>query len=222
MWVVVDGSTDRFSAPPVGDGSRRTRTCASSCSRRTGARAPRCCIGLREAQAQGYTHVLTMDSDGQHPAERIAQFMRASLASPTRWCWAARCSIRARRGLRVKGRRISNWWANLETLWARHRRLAFRLSRVSDRRADRGDAPAALDAALRLRRGSRGAAVLARRPADQPTGAGALLPARRGRRFALPLLARQRVADLDAHAVVLGLSLAAAAIDRVRRLRGAG
>jgi hypothetical protein len=32
--------------------------------------------------------------------------------------WANRCSTRPPPRLRVVGRRISNWWANLETLWA--------------------------------------------------------------------------------------------------------
>ena len=37
--------------------------------------------GLREAAARGFTHALTMDSDGQHPADRIAEFMRISQAA---------------------------------------------------------------------------------------------------------------------------------------------
>jgi hypothetical protein len=32
--------------------------------------------------AQGYTHVLTLDADGQHPADRIPGFMKASMENP--------------------------------------------------------------------------------------------------------------------------------------------
>jgi len=74
--------------------------------------------GLREAQAAGFTHVLTMDSDGQHPAERIEAFMQASMAEPDAMVLGVPVFDASAPGLRVKGRRISNWWANLETLWA--------------------------------------------------------------------------------------------------------
>ena len=39
--------------------------------------------GARAAQAAGYTHVLTMDSDGQHPAERIGR-LHGRVAGGTR------------------------------------------------------------------------------------------------------------------------------------------
>jgi glycosyltransferase involved in cell wall biosynthesis len=34
--------------------------------------------GITQAQAQGFTHVLTMDADHQHPAGYIKQFMQRS------------------------------------------------------------------------------------------------------------------------------------------------
>ena len=76
--------------------------------------------------------------------------------------------------LRVKGRQVSNWWANLETLWRGHRRFAVRLSRLSDRAISSTVMQrAALDAPLRLRSRGGGAPVLARRHAGQPARAGA-------------------------------------------------
>jgi glycosyltransferase involved in cell wall biosynthesis len=74
--------------------------------------------GARAAQQAGYTHILTMDSDGQHPAECIAAFMAASLAAPQALILGEPRFDSSAPALRVKGRRISNWWANLETLWA--------------------------------------------------------------------------------------------------------
>src|SRR5208282_4941288 len=38
--------------------------------------------GLRKAALEGYTHVLTMDADGQHPAFRIPEFIAISHANP--------------------------------------------------------------------------------------------------------------------------------------------
>ena len=40
--------------------------------------------GLEQAAALGFTHALTMDSDGQHPADLIPEFMRASQARTRR------------------------------------------------------------------------------------------------------------------------------------------
>jgi len=74
--------------------------------------------GLRAASAEGFTHALTMDSDGQHPADRIAPFIQASQARPESMVLGSPVFDSSAPALRVKGRKISNWWANLETLWA--------------------------------------------------------------------------------------------------------
>ena len=44
--------------------------------------------------------------------------MQASMASPHAMVLGRPVFDSSAPGLRVKGRRISNWWANLETLWA--------------------------------------------------------------------------------------------------------
>jgi len=81
VWVVVDGSTDdspaRLLAMAATDPD--LRVLVQTRNRGKGAAV---LLGLREARAQGFTHALTMDSDGQHPADRIADFMAASIAGP--------------------------------------------------------------------------------------------------------------------------------------------
>jgi hypothetical protein len=74
--------------------------------------------GLEAAQAQGYTHVLTMDSDGQHPAARIRSFMAASQAHAGAMILGRPIFDASAPNLRVQGRKICNWWVGLETLWA--------------------------------------------------------------------------------------------------------
>jgi hypothetical protein len=59
-----------------------------------------------------------MDSDGQHPPERIRAFMEASMAAPGAMVLGRPVFDASAPSIRVKGRQISNWWANLETLWA--------------------------------------------------------------------------------------------------------
>ena len=74
------------------------------------------CHGLRAARDAGFTHALTMDADGQHPAASIATFMQASLAAPDAMILGKPVFDADAPALRVKGRRVSNWWAQLETL----------------------------------------------------------------------------------------------------------
>jgi glycosyltransferase involved in cell wall biosynthesis len=117
VWVVIDGSTDhsehRLSEMASTEPNLRVWVLPKNSGK--GAAV---LFGLREAQALGFTHVLTMDSDGQHPAESIAPFMQTSSASPAAMVLGKPIFDDDAPSLRVKGRKISNWWANLETLWA--------------------------------------------------------------------------------------------------------
>jgi len=117
VWIVVDGSTDGTAA--------RLQTMARDDAGlrvlvrpRNGGKGAAVLDGMLEAQKLGYTHVLTMDSDGQHPTERIGAFMAASAANPEAMILGEPIFDSSAPGVRVKGRKISNWWANVETLWA--------------------------------------------------------------------------------------------------------
>jgi glycosyltransferase involved in cell wall biosynthesis len=117
VWVVIDGSND---------GSERElqRMAAADANLRVWVlpanqgKGAAVLYGIRQAQSLGFTHALTMDSDGQHPADFIPAFMQASLACPAAMILGEPIFDASAPGLRVGGRKISNWWANLETLWA--------------------------------------------------------------------------------------------------------
>jgi glycosyltransferase involved in cell wall biosynthesis len=117
VWVIVDGSTDGTAAGlqeiALGDPGLRVLVRAKN-----GGKGSAVLDGLTEASAQGFTHVLTMDSDGQHPPERIAAFMADSMAHPEAMVLGEPVFDASAPSIRVKGRKISNWWANLETLWS--------------------------------------------------------------------------------------------------------
>jgi glycosyltransferase involved in cell wall biosynthesis len=117
VWVVIDGSTDhsehRLSEMAAAEPNLRV-----SVLPKNSGKGAAVLFGMREAQALGFSHVLTMDSDGQHPAESIALFMQTSSASPAAMVLGKPIFDDSAPSLRVKGRKISNWWANLETLWA--------------------------------------------------------------------------------------------------------
>jgi len=75
VWVVVDGSSDGTGAglKAVAESDAGLRVLLHSKNRGKGAAL---LSGLREAEGQGFTHVLTMDADGQHPAQCIPHAVR--------------------------------------------------------------------------------------------------------------------------------------------------
>lgn len=116
VWVVVDGSTDG-SGDLLADFARTEpglRVFVLSENRGKGAAVLH---GLIEARRQGFTHALTMDADGQHPASLIDAFMSESQKRPEALVLGRPVFDASAPLLRVRGRRVSNWWANLETLW---------------------------------------------------------------------------------------------------------
>ena len=121
VWVVVDGSTDGTTARllELATADLGVRVLVLPENRGKGGAVLH---GLEQARDAGFTHALTMDSDGQHPAGSIAEFMRVSIAASTpgrpamvlgRPVFDASAPL-----LRVRGRRISNGWTDLETLGA--------------------------------------------------------------------------------------------------------
>ena len=81
VWVVIDGSTDD---------SARSLTALAACEpalrviqrQGNGGKGAAVLTGVEAALAAGFTHVLVMDSDGQHPATHIESFMAASQRDP--------------------------------------------------------------------------------------------------------------------------------------------
>jgi glycosyltransferase involved in cell wall biosynthesis len=116
VWVVVDGSSDGTTAGLLSmsaqDDGLKVLVLPENCGK--GAAVLH---GLDEAAKQGYTHVLCMDSDGQHPANLIPEFMDCSQRTPAAVILGVPVFDASAPALRVRGRKISNWWANLETLW---------------------------------------------------------------------------------------------------------
>jgi len=116
VWVVVDGSTDGTAAA-LQEMARTDPGLRVLIREHNGGKGAAVLDGLTEATAQGFTHVLTMVSDGQHPADRIGAFMAASAAEPAAMVLGEPIFDASAPSIRVKGRKVSNWWANVETLW---------------------------------------------------------------------------------------------------------
>jgi glycosyltransferase involved in cell wall biosynthesis len=117
VWVVVDGSNDGtaqgLQRMAEDDAGLRVFVLA-----RNGGKGAAVLHGLQHAHAAGFSHVLTMDADGQHPAALIADFMRESMRQPLAMILGRPVFDASAPLLRVRGRRISNAWTRLETLGA--------------------------------------------------------------------------------------------------------
>ncbi|MDF3034967.1 MAG: glycosyltransferase [Paucimonas sp.] len=116
VWVVVDGSTDgtaeRLAEMAKSDDGLHVIVLPQNIGK-----GGAVLKGLDAAAQRGFTHVLTMDSDGQHPANLIPLFMAQSQKNPKAMVLGKPVFDASAPALRVKGRQVSNWWANLETLW---------------------------------------------------------------------------------------------------------
>ncbi len=117
VWVVVDGSDDgtaeglqRMAAQ---DPQLKVMVLPVNAGKGSAVLA-----GLEAARQAGFTHALAMDSDGQHPADLIPAFMQASQARPDAMILGRPVFDASAPLLRVRGRRVSNGWTNLETLGA--------------------------------------------------------------------------------------------------------
>jgi glycosyltransferase involved in cell wall biosynthesis len=114
VWVVVDGSTD-------GTGEALDRLASDDAGLRVlhrpgnGGKGAALLTGLQQAARENFTHALTFDADGQHPADHVRAFMAASLREPAAMMLGVPAFDAGAPALRVGGRKISNWWAKLET-----------------------------------------------------------------------------------------------------------
>jgi glycosyltransferase involved in cell wall biosynthesis len=115
VWVVVDGSDDG-TAQGLQNLAREDDGLHVIVLGKNAGKGAAVLHGITLAAAQGYTHALTMDSDGQHPPASIPEFMARSQSQPRAVVLGVPVFDASAPALRVKGRKISNWWANLETV----------------------------------------------------------------------------------------------------------
>lgn len=116
VWVVIDGSDDGTTELLEGLAGSEPDLIVLHHSVNRG-KGSAIYTGLQEALKQGFTHILTMDADAQHPAASIRSFMEISMSHPHSMILGVPVFDDNAPSLRVNGRKISNFWANLETLW---------------------------------------------------------------------------------------------------------
>ena len=116
IWVVIDGSTDGSTAAvqQLSADDPQIKIFVLPDNKGKGAAILH---GLRHAEAAGYTHALTMDGDGQHPAALIPWFIAESTTNPDALVLGRPIFDRSAPRIRILGRKLSNLWTSLETLW---------------------------------------------------------------------------------------------------------
>jgi glycosyltransferase involved in cell wall biosynthesis len=117
VWVIVDGSTDgtgeTLACGMASDPELRVLPLPSN--RGKGAAILH---GLRLAHAQGFTHVVTVDADGQHSVDHIGVLVDLSRAHPDAMVLGVPVFDTSAPLIRIIGHRIANVWTDLVTLRA--------------------------------------------------------------------------------------------------------
>jgi len=116
VWVVVDGSTDG-SAAAIIEMEKQSAGLRVICLDANCGKGAAVLTGMRAARDAGFEFALVMDSDGQHPSERISEFMELSRHHPDAMILGEPDFGLEAPFSRKQGRRVGNWWTNLETLW---------------------------------------------------------------------------------------------------------
>lgn len=114
VWVVVDGSDDGSDAALAGlcDNAPGLRIIHRA---QNGGKGAAVFDGLQAASVQKFSHVLTMDADGQHPAHYIPEFIRISKRNNRAMVLGAPHFDASAPRIRVLWRKVSNFLTRLET-----------------------------------------------------------------------------------------------------------
>jgi glycosyltransferase involved in cell wall biosynthesis len=114
VWVVVDGSTDGSADALrlIAADDPALKIFVLPCNLGKGGAVLH---GLHQARAHGFTHVLTMDADGQHNAAHIPRMMAISAHHPNDMVLGTPIFDATAPVLRVVGRKLANFLTNVAT-----------------------------------------------------------------------------------------------------------
>ncbi len=109
VWIVVDGSDDGSDEllPPLEEKYSAEELRVIRLEKNTG---KGCAVlaGSVVAYKEGFTHVLTVDADGQHPANMIREYIDLSEANPEAMIYGQPVFDDSAPRIRVNGRKVAN------------------------------------------------------------------------------------------------------------------
>ena len=114
--IVVDDGNDEVNKKAIAEVVKNSPLCVLVTREKNGGKGKALADGVRKADELGLTHVLQIDSDGQHDAERVAHFVEVSMKNPDAIICAYPEYDESAPKHRVKGRAIANGWIHFVTL----------------------------------------------------------------------------------------------------------
>ena len=116
VWVIIDGSNDGSEQFLISLSKQFPDALKVILLAQNIGKGAAILTGIDKAWSMGFSHVLTMDADLQHSCQSINDFIKRSQKYPQAVILGKPIFAQSAPMLRVQGRRISNAWANLETL----------------------------------------------------------------------------------------------------------
>lgn len=114
--IVVDDGNDLKNKEYISQVAKKFPSVTVVTLKKNSGKGKAMCFGIREAAKMGITHVLQIDSDGQHDAERVGYFIEKSKQNPEALiCGYPEYDENAPKK-RVNGRKIANSWVHIVTL----------------------------------------------------------------------------------------------------------
>lgn len=114
--IVVDDGNDEKNKAFITQVEEKFELVTVVTRAKNGGKGKAMCDGVRKAHEMGLTHILQIDSDGQHDAGRISRFLELSKENPE----AVICGYpeyeKDAPSHRVNGRKIANCWVHIVTL----------------------------------------------------------------------------------------------------------
>ena len=114
--IVVDDGNDEVNKNAIAEVVKNCPLCVLVTREKNGGKGKALADGVRKADELGLSHVLQIDSDGQHDAERVAHFVEVSKKNPDAIICAYPEYDESAPKHRVKGRAIANGWIHFVTL----------------------------------------------------------------------------------------------------------
>jgi len=106
--VVSDGSTDGSGDIAGATGARVVRLSSNE------GKGAAILAGMRAARDMGFSHVVVLDADGQHPPREISRLLEAAKREPERiWIGVRRMKEKGVPRSSLVGRAVSNFWTTV-------------------------------------------------------------------------------------------------------------
>ena len=116
VWVVIDGSSDGSDTTldEFTKADPRLKVLRLPKNQGKGAAVLH---GARAALAEGFTHAVCIDADGQHPEPYLPRYVEQSHRDPGAMILGTPIFDESAPRIRVNGRKAANFWVRVETLW---------------------------------------------------------------------------------------------------------